>query len=131
MSLRESLSGERFDGEALLGHLVQEMVDQEWDVFEPLAQGGHLDRHDVQPVEEIFAESAGGDGLGEDDVGGGDDAAIGLDGVGSAHALEAAVLEHAEQLGLHSQRHLADFVEEESSSLRPGRTGLFSGDRLR
>ncbi len=104
-------------GRLLLGHLVEEVIDEERDVFQPLAQGGHLDRDDVEPVEEVFAEPAGGDGLGEDEIGGGDDAAIGLDRVRSADSLESAVLKHAQQLGLHSQGHLADFVEEQSASL--------------
>ena len=94
------------------------MIDEQRDVFQPLAQRGHLDRHHVEPVEEVLAKAAGGDGLGENHVGGGDHAAIGLDRVGSADALESAVLEHAQQLGLHSQGHLADLVEEQSASLR-------------
>ena len=115
---RKRLPRERLHGKVLLGHLVEEMIDEERNIFQPLAQGGHFDRNDVEPVEEIFAKPAGGDGLGENHVGGGDDAAIGLDRVGAADALESAVLEHAQQLGLHPQRHLADFVEEESASLR-------------
>ncbi len=38
----ESLSRERFDGQAFLGDLVEEVVDQERDVFQPLAQRGHV-----------------------------------------------------------------------------------------
>ena len=111
------------------------MIDQERDVFQPLAQGGHFDRDDVEPVEEVFAEPAGGDGLGEIHVGGGDDAAVGLDRVGAADALEPAVLEHAQELGLHSQRHLADFVEEQRAPLRqlepPFLLAVGAGERTR
>ena len=69
--------------------------------------------NDVEPVEQVLAEPAGGDGLGEVHVGGGDDPAIGLDRLVAADALEPAVLEHAQQLGLHPHRHVADLVEKQ------------------
>ena len=80
-------------------------------------KGGMLDREDVEAVEQVFAEPAGGDGLGEIEVGGGDDAAVGQDRVGAADPLEAPVLEHAQQLGLHAERHLADLIEEQRTPL--------------
>ena len=115
---RERLARERLDRQAFLGHLVEEMIDQQRDVFEPPAERGHLDRHHVQPVEEVFAKPARGHGVGQNHVGGSDHAAIGLDRVGSPHALESAVLKHAQQLRLHSQGHLADLVQEERAALR-------------
>ena len=114
---RERLPRERFGREAPVGHLVEEMVDQEWNVFQALAQRGNFDRDDVEAVEEVLAEAACYHGVGENDVGRGDDAAIGLDRVGSTHAFESSVLEDAKQLGLHSERHFADFVEEQGSPL--------------
>ena len=34
-----------------------------------------------------------------------------------AHALNFVVLQHAQQLGLHGQRHFADFVEQRGSAV--------------
>ena len=42
------------------------MLDEQGDVFAPLAQRRQLDRDDVQPVEEILAERAVGDHLPRD-----------------------------------------------------------------
>ena len=50
-------------------------------------------------------------------VGGDDDAHIDLDGFVAADALDFAFFEDAEQLGLHGQRHVADFVEEEGAAV--------------
>ena len=83
-----------------------------------LRNGRHLDREDVEPVEQVFAEPAQGHRLGEIQVGGGDHAAVGLDRVGAADAFEPPILEHPQQLGLHAQRHLADLVEKERAPLR-------------
>ena len=44
----------------------------------------------------------------------------------AAEALELALLEHAEQLGLHRRRHLADLVEEQHAA-----AGLLDPSRLR
>ena len=77
-----------------------------------------FDGHDVEAIVEVFPEPAGGDGVSRGEVGRGDDPAIGLDHLRAADALERAVLEHAEQLGLHAKRKLADLVEEERTPLR-------------
>jgi len=50
-------------------------------------------------------------------VGRGDDSDIDLDGFGSAETDERFFLNHPEQFHLHVERHLADFVQEQSSSV--------------
>ena len=99
-----------------LGQLLEEVLHEQRDVLEPVAERGQLDREDVEPVVQVLAEPAGGDGLGEVDVRRGDDPAIGLDRLGAADALEPPVLEHAQELGLHAHRHVADLVEEERAA---------------
>ena len=47
------------------GVLLQEMADEQRNVIEPLAQAGHLDRDDGQPIVEILAEIAALDFLAE------------------------------------------------------------------
>src|SRR5690606_3422920 len=60
---------------------------------------------------------AGLDLLGEVAVGGGDDADIDLEAARRADAGEAPLLEDAQELGLHVQRHLADLIEEKRAAL--------------
>ena len=50
-------------------------------------------------------------------IGGGDQAHIGADGARAAQALELALLQHAQQLGLQLERNLADFVEEHGAAV--------------
>ena len=54
---------------------------------------------------------------GEVAVGRRDDSYVHLDRVGSADALELLLLEHAQQLGLQVEAHLAHFVEEQSAEV--------------
>ena len=74
---------------------------------------------DAQPVQEVFAELAGGDELVEIAIGGGDDADVDtrLRVVGP-DCLYLAVLEKPQQQRLHPQAHLADFVEKERAAVR-------------
>src|SRR5262249_32691311 len=65
---RERLSRERLHGQVFLCHGVKEVIDEQRNIFQPLAQGGHLNRYDVEPVKEIFAKPAGGHGFGENDI---------------------------------------------------------------
>ena len=76
-----------------------------------------MDADDVEPVEEILAELAGGDGLFEGFIGGGDDADIDFDGLIAADAFESAGLENAEDLGLGGGGHVADFVQEKGATI--------------
>src|SRR5262249_5650106 len=70
------------------------------------------------PIEEIGAEAALHDVALEIAVRGRDDADVDLAALGVAHPLEGPLLEDAEEFGLHRQRELADFVEEEGAVVR-------------
>ncbi|MDT4824412.1 hypothetical protein FQZ97_576590 [compost metagenome] len=98
-------------------HARDELVDQQRNVFHTLAQRRHLDGEYVEAVIEVFAEAAGLDHLLEVLVGGGDDAHIDVLRLVAAHALEGALLQHAQQLDLHRQRHVADLVEEQGAAV--------------
>ena len=101
----------------LLAHAGRELLDegpdQERDVLRALAQRRHDDREDVEAVVEVLAEAPAADVLGEVAVGGRDHAHVDLDRPRAAQPLELPGLEHAQQLGLHLERQLADLVEEE------------------
>ena len=62
-------------------------------------------------------------------VGGGDDADVGVQHARAAEAHELALLEHAQQLGLHRRRHLADLVEEQHAAVGLLDAARLGGDR--
>jgi hypothetical protein len=103
--------------------LAQEVLDQERDVLPTLSQGGQEDRHDVQTIVEILAEGSFLESRLQVPVGGGDDPDIHGQGPGAPHALEAALLQDAEQLDLQAHGQIADLVQEQAapsaSSKRP------------
>ena len=69
------LTGARL-GAATGEEALEEVVDQQRQVFAPLAQRRQVDGQDVQPVEEVFAEAAVGDHLPQIALGAGDDAHV-------------------------------------------------------
>ena len=79
--------------------------------------GGSVDRHDVQAVEEVLAEAAGAHLVAQVAVGRGDQAHVDVQRLGAADAVEAPFLDHAQQLGLRGERHLADLVEEQRAAV--------------
>ena len=76
-----------------------------------------MNAHDVEAVEQIFAEGALGDFVFEIFVGGGEHAHVGLQRLIAADAGILAFLEHAQQFALHREWHVADFVEEERAAI--------------
>ena len=64
-------------------------------------------------------------------MGGGDDAHVAADRRVIADALEHALLQHAQQLHLHRQAHVADLVEEQRAALGDLEAALAGGDRRR
>src|SRR5207244_10341740 len=70
-----------------------------------------LNAHDVQAIKQIFAKLLRRDRLLQRFVGRGDNADIRLDRLVAANALERSGLQHAQNLRLRRQRHVADFVE--------------------
>ena len=96
---------------------VDEVIDQERQVLEPLAQRRRADRDHVEAVVEVLAEAPGLDLLREVAIGGGDHAHVDLDGRRGAHRLDLAVLQHAQHLGLGARRHVADLVEEDGAAV--------------
>ena len=98
--------------------LLQEVVGEQQDVGLALAQRRHEDREHVQAIVEILAEIAGGDGLFEVLVGGGDEPHVRRDRLGAAQPLELALLQDPQQLHLRGEVELADFVEKERAAFR-------------
>ena len=95
------------------------MPHQRLNVLGPLPERRHVEVDDAQPVQEVFAELAGGDELVQVAIGGGDHANVDtrLRVVGPDR-LDLAVLEKPQQQRLHAQAHLADFVEKQRAAMR-------------
>jgi hypothetical protein len=91
----------------------QEVLGQDRDVARARAQGRHHDVDHRQSIVEVLTELTEPDHLAEIAVGGRHDAHVDLERPRAADPLEALLLEHAQELGLARQRHLADLVEEE------------------
>src|SRR5450631_1424671 len=117
------------------------MIDEQRDVLLALPEWGDRDGENVEPVEQVFPESAVLDLFLQVPVGGRDDPYVGLNGAGTAQPLKLAVLDDPEQFGLQLQRHLADFVEEYGAAvgqleapdlpgIRPGEGTLFPPEEL-
>jgi hypothetical protein len=98
--------------------LAHELRDQERDVLAALAQRRQMDAEDVEPIVQVAPELLERDELPEILVGRRDDADVDVDGVLAADAQELALLEHAQELGLRRDRHLADLVEEDGAAVR-------------
>ena len=91
----------------------EQVVGQRVDVLPALPQGRQVDAQDVDAVVQVFAEAGLTHERLDVAVGGGDDAHVDLDGLVAAQALEALVLEHAQQLGLQPEAQFAELVQEQ------------------
>ncbi len=112
----EPLLGFRGEGQQVhavaLAEVGHEVPGQEDHVVAALAQGGQPQGDDVQAVEEVLPELAGLDRLLDVAVGGGQHAHVHAHGLHAAHAVDLALLQHAQQLGLQPQIHLRYLVQE-------------------
>src|SRR5580704_14188022 len=88
--------------------LGQELADEHLQVVHPLAQRGHADGEHGEAVVEVLAEAVVVHLALELAVGRGEHADVHLAHPVVADAAHLAVLDHAEQLGLHVERQLAD-----------------------
>src|SRR5882724_10336854 len=109
----------------------EEVLDQERQVLDPLAQRRQQDRDDVQPVVQVLAEAPrlhlGLEVL----VGGREDAHVDLQGAVAADPLELALLQDAQDLGLRLRPHVADLVEKECPAVGDLELALARRDRPR
>ena len=96
---------------------ADEVLGEARDVFAPLAQRRILDREDAEPIKQILAEAAGDDLVFQVAIGRGDDAHIDLARARVADALDFLLLQNAQQLGLHRERHFADLIEEKRAAI--------------
>jgi tRNA A-37 threonylcarbamoyl transferase component Bud32/tetratricopeptide (TPR) repeat protein len=89
---------------------------QHQDVAGPLAQRRKPQRDHIQAVVEVAAETSLGDQGGEVAVGGGGQPQVDTDRPRAADALELALLQHAQQLGLQHLWQFANLVQKERAA---------------
>src|SRR6266852_1181134 len=132
---------ERFDGargeaqRLLLPRVVpgEEVRREQGHVTAALAQRRQHQRHHVEAVEQVAPEGALLDLRLEVLVGRGDQPEVHRFGLAPTHRLDRALLQHAEQLALQRERHLADLVQEDGPAVRrlePGQAVHRLGDQL-
>src|SRR6202035_459555 len=83
----------------------------------PFAQGRQINREDIQPVVQIFAEFTILSHSLQVLVGRSDNANIDSRCARAADCLELALLEHTEELRLKFKRHVSNFIEEQSATI--------------
>ena len=93
--------------------LARPVLGKERDVLGPLPQRRHPDREHVEPEEQVRAEPAFADRFLQVPVGGCHDAGVRPQRLMAAHALELALLQHAQEGDLDRRRQLAHLVEED------------------
>jgi hypothetical protein len=96
----------------------QELPRQFKQIVSALSQRRDAKSDDGEPEQQILAELAGRYHLFEVAIRGTKDPGAKLDAVVRSDALEFALFEYAEKLGLASRRQLADLVEEERAASR-------------
>ncbi len=89
-----------------------EMGDEGGYVLAALSQRGDFNWKDAQAIEETPAKAALIDLLLQVSIACSDNSYINFARTGIADAFKLLLLEYAEQLGLHCERHLADLIEE-------------------
>ena len=94
---------------------AQEVFGQNLGVVAALAQRRDEDRDDVEAIVQVFAEAPVFDHRLEIAVGGGQDAHVHFDRFGAADVRDLFFLQSAQQLGLHADIDLADFVQQQGT----------------
>ena len=97
---------------------LEKVLCQRQDVVATVRERRHLQFDDVEPVIEVFTETALPDGFPERCVGRRNDPDVHLAGLAGPEPLELAGLQHAQQLGLPGQGQIADLVEEQRPAVR-------------
>ena len=96
---------------------AQEVVYQQRDILPPVGEGRQMEVDHVQAVEQVLAKQARSHLAFEVPVGGRYDAHVHRFTDCAADGAHSAFLQGAQQLHLHRQRHVADFIQKEGATL--------------
>src|SRR5260370_16201367 len=100
-----------------LGISFDQILHQQRNVVLPLAQGWYTYGENVKPIKEILAERTRGHGSFQVAVCGRVHSHVNGDRLAAPDALEFSFLEHSQQSRLRLKRELADFVQENRSTI--------------
>ena len=92
------------------------MPREQGDIFKSFTQRRQADRHNIQAIEQVFAEQPLADLVAQIAVRCSHDSHIGLDGLAPTHRGELTFLQNAQQAGLRFWRHIADFIQEQRAA---------------
>src|SRR5229473_6381650 len=95
---------------------INEILDQQGNVFSSFSQCGNFNRKDVEPVKQVAPEPARSDGSLQIAVRSSNHPDIGLDGSSSTDALKLVFLQNTQERNLGLGWKLSDFVEEDRAS---------------
>src|SRR5688500_8503810 len=112
----EAAAAQRVAGRTVGAEIVEQPLDQEWQVPDTLAQRRQPDRQHREAIVEVGAEAPGVDLRAQVAAGGGDHAHVGVLALAAADPAERSLLERAQELGLEIRFELADLVEEEGAA---------------
>ena len=107
---------------------VEEVMHQRGNIGSPLAQRRQMQGHNVQAEVKVFAERTLFVGGLQVAVGGGDHPDIDFVLMVAAHRPHLFFLQHAQQLGLHLQRQLPNFIQKDRASAGRLKEALFGPD---
>lgn len=126
---QDPLSQARDTAVHAFGALSDEMGRQLRNVFTAFTKRRNVKREDAESIVEILAKATGVDLVLQVSIGRGEDSDIHVACAGVADTLEFALLDHAEELCLHRERHLPDFIEEEGAMIGHFETARAIGQR--
>jgi hypothetical protein len=98
---------------------LDEVLDEQRQIFEPVAQRRQLNGVNVETVVEVLAQSPLADRLLQRTIGCGEDAHVDWQLFACAEPENSLLFENTEQLGLHLRPHLGNLVEQEAATIRP------------
>src|SRR5258708_28000458 len=106
----------------LLAELLNEMADQQRNIFFSLPQCRDSDREHIEPIVQIGSKLLFSHHCFQIAIRCRNEAGIGPESARAAQALELALLQNAQKLRLKLQGNFPDFIQEDRSPMRPLQT---------
>ena len=97
--------------------VAQKMADQKWNIVTTLAEGWEIDGNNIEPIVEVFPESAVLDSFFERFVARRDNADVYVNRDVVAHAADFAFLENAQESALQHRGHGPDFIQKNRAAI--------------
>src|SRR5690625_2672105 len=111
----------------LVAYLVGAVLTETAHILLPMAPCRYVELNDIDPIEQILPETAGFDLIAQNLVRCRDKADVHLDLLLSTHSSKRAGFNGTKELDLDRERHLTDFVQEQSSFIGQFKAALLSG----